>query len=60
MVDGVKVGEGTIDHTGLFTASISSDVLAKKFTEGVVETLSLGAKFKEPDTETLVREISRF
>lgn len=60
MVDGVKVGEGTIDHTGLFTASISSDILAKKFTEGIVETLSLGAKFKEPDTETLVREISRF
>jgi hypothetical protein len=60
MMDGVKIGEGTIDHTGLFSASISSDVLAKKFTEGEVENLSLGTKFKEPDTDILVREISKF
>ena len=58
MVDGKKVGEGTIDHTGLFTASVSSDILAEKFGEGVVENLSISTKLKEAevvDVSTLPR-----
>lgn len=49
MVDGVKVGNATIDHTGMLTASISSEVLAKKFTEGETENLSISTKYKEPE-----------
>lgn len=53
MVDGTKVGEGTIDHTGLFTASVSSDVLASHFSGGIVESLSIAGKFKEPENSTV-------
>lgn len=49
MVDGKKVGNATIDHTGLMTASISSDVLAEKFTQGITESLSISTKLKEPE-----------
>lgn len=49
MVDGEKVGNATIDHTGMLTASITSPVLAKKFTEGVTENLSISTKYKEPE-----------
>jgi hypothetical protein len=59
MVDGVKVGEGTIDHTGLFTASVSSDILAQKFTEGIVENLSIGTKFKDPEAAVETANLSR-
>jgi len=49
MVDGEKVGNAQIDHTGMLVASITSPVLAKKFTEGVTENLSIMTKYKEPE-----------
>jgi hypothetical protein len=60
MANGVKVGEGTIDHTGLFTTSVSSDVLAEMFTGGVIESLSISGKFKDPDAENNIVELNRF
>jgi len=61
MANGVKVGEGTIDHTGLFTTSVSSEVLAEMFTGGIVESLSISGKFKEPEEADInVVELNRF
>jgi hypothetical protein len=61
MANGVKVGEGTIDHTGLFTTSVSSDVLAEMFTGGVIESLSISGKFKDPSVDDVnVVNLSRF
>lgn len=60
MANGVKVGEGTIDHTGLFTTSVSSDVLASMFQGGTIESLSIGAKFKDPEAAVEIVELNRF
>jgi hypothetical protein len=59
MVDGQKVGTATIDHTGMMTASISSEVLAKKFTEGITESLSISTKLKAPEV-SVVQTLNRF
>jgi hypothetical protein len=61
MANGVKVGEGTIDHTGLFTTSVSSDVLADMFSGGTIESLSISGKFKDPNADVVnVVELNRF
>lgn len=59
MSEGKKVGEGTIDHTGLFIASISSDELAKEFSKGIVESLSISTKLKAPEV-SVVETLPRF
>lgn len=41
MFDGVKVGTGAVDQSGLLTMTISSDELAKKMAGGRFTSISI-------------------
>lgn len=46
-VDGERIGTAEISNSGLLTAHINSDVVAKNFKLGTIEHLSISAKIKE-------------
>jgi len=49
MLDGVKVGTGEVDVTGVMSMTITSDELAKKLAgdTGRLQHISIDPKFKE-------------
>jgi hypothetical protein len=47
MLDGVKVGTGEVDVTGMMTMTITSDELAKKMAGDTVKHISISTTLKE-------------
>ena len=47
LMDGVKVGTGVVDVTGLMTMTITSDELAKKMASDAVKHISIDTSLKE-------------
>jgi hypothetical protein len=46
-VNGEKVGTAEISDSGLLTMTVNSDVVAKTFALGYIESLSISAKLKK-------------
>lgn len=47
MLDGERIGTAEISNSGLLTALVNSDDVAKKLPLGTIESLSITPKYKE-------------